>query len=223
MPLYPSRENRRSSYDARMLEKSSSAYEPNSYNSQPFRQSDDINDESQRYQQPPIISPSPSRYLEPPKVRYTRQSFDYHSYNSTSIQPEIPPPSSGNEYSRLPSKSVDMQQQPLRPIYYSNSYNPQKIQNYKKGFDDLSNEDRLLRDRYPVKFAAIHGTIMILLSLAAIALQIVMIVYQAPLYFIGSGIWSGVYFIFTAGLAILISLFSFILKLTLAFTPTRSV
>ena len=72
----------------------------------------------------------------------------------------------------------------------------------------MSDEERLFRNQYPEKFVKIHSSIMIVLSLTVIVMQILSMIYQAPYYYIASGIWAGAYFFAAAILALLIRQYS---------------
>lgn len=64
---------------------------------------------------------------------------------------------------------------------------------------------KMLEERYPVKYVLVHASILILLSIAAIVIQVFIIIKSISYYHIGSGIWAGVYFILAASLALLLS------------------
>ena len=120
----------------------------------------------------------------------------------------------GDGYTRLPMKSVDfsnqVRQPVMQPIYHDFGQNPPYTIYKGRVFEPLSYEDNLIRDRYPKKFAIAHSAIMIILCLTAVVLQIIMIIYQSPYYFIGGGIWSGLYFILCAILALVLSRIKYI-------------
>lgn len=55
---------------------------------------------------------------------------------------------------------------------------------------------RKLEDELPVGYLMMHCVILWLLALLLIAIQIALIVYRSPLFYICSGFWVGAYFIF---------------------------
>lgn len=61
---------------------------------------------------------------------------------------------------------------------------------------------KMLKEKYPVKYAKIHSGIFIFLGVVAIALQIVLIVQKAYLYEAGAGIIGGVCLFGLAALAL---------------------
>lgn len=65
-----------------------------------------------------------------------------------------------------------------------------------------------LEESYPVVFAKIHALIVFCVSVAAIVIQILIIIFEAPYYQIGGGIWVSVYFFIPAILSIVTSKFS---------------
>jgi hypothetical protein len=60
---------------------------------------------------------------------------------------------------------------------------------------------KIIKERYPVKFAIASSTILIIICLIEIAMQIIIIVNKAPLYYVGGGIWAG---LFGIGLGLLV-------------------
>ena len=79
----------------------------------------------------------------------------------------------------------------------------------------LSKEERLkclekmLNEDFPTKLYIGSAFIHIFFALAAICFQIIAIVYQAKLYFIGTGIWVGVIMIICEIICLLLSIHSF--------------
>ena len=224
MPLYPT--TNRLSQGALFYEGNgltpipyeASRYESNSANSLIVRPSDGSNRSPTSVyfnQEGSIVQPQvqmqPQEPLNPNHF-YTNTKYhnippvEYH-YN----KPILDQHQNEREYTRIPMKSVDLsnnQVKPLQPIYHDYSYFPPLNQYRAKLLEKpLSYEDSLIRDRYPRNFAIVHSIIMIILSLTVIVLQIVMIIYQSPYYFIGGGIWSGAYFILCASLAIVLGKF----------------
>ncbi len=114
----------------------------------------------------------------------------------------------GNDYTRLPMKSVDITNHVRYPMPIFHDYGqtfPYTVYKNRMFEKPLSYEDSLVRDHYPKKFATTHSIIMIILSIIVFVLQIIMIVYQSPYYFIGGGLWSGLYFFLCASLALVLS------------------
>ena len=66
---------------------------------------------------------------------------------------------------------------------------------------------RYFQDNYPSKYVIIHSLLIAVLSICAIAIQIVLIIRSAPLSVIGSGIWIGIFYIIAVALALLNSEF----------------
>ena len=62
-----------------------------------------------------------------------------------------------------------------------------------------------LEQNYPVKYVLCHSIIMIILSITVIVIQVLMIIEKSPNYFVGSGIWVGVFFLIAACLAMVLS------------------
>ncbi len=60
--------------------------------------------------------------------------------------------------------------------------------------------EKMFKENFPKKIASILSAAIILISLVEIVLQIVLIVENAPLSFVGSGIWGGLYGFITAGI-----------------------
>jgi len=52
---------------------------------------------------------------------------------------------------------------------------------------------KLIKERYPVKFAIATSAILIVICLIEIVMQIIIIVNKAPLYYVGAGIWAGLF------------------------------
>lgn len=114
----------------------------------------------------------------------------------------------GSDYTRLPMKSVDLTNQVRYPMPIFHDYGqsfPYTMYKNKMFEKPLSYEDSLIRDHYPKKFAITHSIIMIILSITVFVLQIIMIIYQSPYYFIGGGLWSGLYFLLCASLALVLT------------------
>jgi hypothetical protein len=76
------------------------------------------------------------------------------------------------------------------------AFRQQLIQQQKEYFQ------KLIKERYPVKFAIATSAIMIIICLIEIAMQIIIIVNKAPYYYIGGGIWAGLAGIGLAGLTL---------------------
>jgi hypothetical protein len=60
---------------------------------------------------------------------------------------------------------------------------------------------KIIKERYPVKFAVATSAILIVICLVEIMMKIIIIVNKAPLYYVGAGIWAG---LFGIGLALLV-------------------
>jgi hypothetical protein len=68
---------------------------------------------------------------------------------------------------------------------------------------------RKLEDDLPVNYMMMHCFILIVLAILFVSIQIALIVYKSPLFYICSGFWVGAYFVFCAVLtAFLSKLFS---------------
>jgi hypothetical protein len=193
-------------------------YNHNNNSSTPIRSNDSFSSTSPLDPQTLPRGSQDNTFLSLP--RYTKWADDYpnekpsaplHDPNPKWFHDDlyhVPPPTHGLPYK--PRNSFESGYSTMRspnvmypyPHHYGYPYN-----GYRKRVEPvyLSHEDKLLADRYPVTFVIVHSIIVILLSLTAIALQIVMIVYQTPYYFVGAGIWVGVYFLISAFLELLIS------------------
>ncbi len=70
---------------------------------------------------------------------------------------------------------------------------PQQHFEYRRKINALNREymKHALKERFPSVYVAIHSILIILISLAAIALQIVLIVNNGAINFVGAGIWGG--------------------------------
>lgn len=103
--------------------------------------------------------------------------------------------------------------QPIQPVPYAQPYKaPKSIAPY----DPYT---RYFQDNYPAKYVVIHSLLIAVLSICAIAIQVVLIIRSAPLSVIGSGIWIGVFYIVAVLLALLNSKFHFMFfKLWLFYT-----
>lgn len=66
---------------------------------------------------------------------------------------------------------------------------------------------RKLEDELPVGYLMMHCVILWILSVLLISIQIALIVYKSPLYYICSGFWVGGYFIFCSILVCFLSKF----------------
>ena len=64
---------------------------------------------------------------------------------------------------------------------------------------------KMLEQNYPVKFVIGHAIFVVAICITLIALQIVMIINEYPLYYVGTGFWVSAYFIITISLSLLIS------------------
>ena len=81
-----------------------------------------------------------------------------------------------------------MNQMPqLNPNAYEQAlaFRHQIIQQQKQFFE------KIIKERYPVKFAITTSVILILICLVEIAMQIILMVKKAHLYYVGAGIWAG--------------------------------
>ena len=58
--------------------------------------------------------------------------------------------------------------------------------------------DEQLKKFFPIVYVVTHAVCLILHSLCQISLQIALMVTNGALYFVGAGIWGGVYFLVTA-------------------------
>lgn len=87
--------------------------------------------------------------------------------------------------------------QPIQPVPQVQPYRPSKsvglYDPYTKHF----------QENYPAKYVVFHSILIAILSICAIALQIVLIIRSAPLSVIGSGIWIGVFYLIAVALALL--------------------
>ena len=63
----------------------------------------------------------------------------------------------------------------------------------------------MLEQNYPVKYIIGHSIIIGVVCVTLIALQIVMIINQYTLYYIGSGIWVSAYLLLAMSLALYVS------------------
>ena len=88
---------------------------------------------------------------------------------------------------------------PPPPGYQSGPYvvfqpmSPQQNFEYRRKMNALNREymKQALKERFPSVYVAIHSIVMILISLAAIALQIVLIVQNGAINYVGAGLWGG--------------------------------
>jgi hypothetical protein len=87
--------------------------------------------------------------------------------------------------------------------YYNQPYIPNLPQYKPKSQSQYDPYTQRFKDKYPIKYVIIHSSLIIVLSLAAIAIQVVLIVEKAPLSVLGSGIWIGVFYIVAVFLALL--------------------
>ena len=90
----------------------------------------------------------------------------------------------------------DYYNQPIHPVPQVQQYRPRAQLPY----DPYT---RFFQENYPSKYVVIHSILIVLLSIAAIVVQIVLIINKAPLSVIGSGIWVGVFYIVAVFLAVL--------------------
>ena len=95
--------------------------------------------------------------------------------------------------------------QPIQPV--------PNVQPYKapKSVAPYDPYTRYFQENYPSKYVVIHSLLIAVLSICAIAIQVVLIIRSAPLSVIGSGIWIGVFYIVAVLLALLNSKFHFML------------
>jgi hypothetical protein len=64
---------------------------------------------------------------------------------------------------------------------------------------------RKLEDDLPVNYMMMHCFILIVLAILFVSIQIALIVYKSPLFYICSGFWVGAYFVFCAVLTAFLS------------------
>ena len=64
--------------------------------------------------------------------------------------------------------------------------------------------NRRLKENFPTKYVLLHSVSLILIGLAAIGLQIALIVLRSTNYYVGQGIWAGLVCILLAGLSLLL-------------------
>ena len=69
---------------------------------------------------------------------------------------------------------------------------------------------RKLEQDLPVRYLNLHCLVLIVWTILATALQILLIVYKSPLYYICAGFWCSAFFILCAVLAILLGKIKFI-------------
>lgn len=53
--------------------------------------------------------------------------------------------------------------------------------------------EKLIKQRYPVKFVAVSSAILAIICLVEITMQIIVMVNKAPLYYVGAGLWAGLF------------------------------
>jgi hypothetical protein len=64
---------------------------------------------------------------------------------------------------------------------------------------------KILEQNYPVKFVIGHSIVLGGVCLALVVLQIIMIINQYPLYYIGTGIWVAGFFLIPISLELILS------------------
>ena len=82
-------------------------------------------------------------------------------------------------------------------LYQLSMYINNEFENQKREFTI-----RTFSENYPTKFALFYSFLTIVIGLAEIALQIFSILYQGAFYYIGSGIWAGIYCVLLGLLAL---------------------
>ena len=130
---------------------------------------------------PPSFNPPPS-YIPPPS--YLPQE------NTTSFS--NPDPNVNTNSSTNTGAPVNIYEQMM--IQQQELYRQQ--QEYRQ---------KMLEENYPVKFVIGHAIIVGAICVTLIVLQIVMIVNQYPMYYIGQGIWVAAYFIIPLSLELILS------------------
>ena len=93
------------------------------------------------------------------------------------------------------------------PQYGPNLYERMMIQRQNLRQQEREYQQKILEERYPVKFVVANSIIIVLLSIAAFVIQIMMILNKSLVYSFGTGIWIGVILLVIAFLAVAISKF----------------
>lgn len=73
--------------------------------------------------------------------------------------------------------------------------------------------EKMLKENFPVKYVIVHSCLLIAICIISIVMQIMLIINKSGNYTVGSGIWVAAYFLFTVGLALLLSKYIIIQRL----------
>ena len=90
------------------------------------------------------------------------------------------------------------------------------------------NRQKMIDQKYPVNFVIGHSVLLAAVCLALVVLQIMMIINQNPLYYIGTGIWVAGFFIILISLELILSKYikrqfysSFFINLSFYIIPVK--
>ena len=86
-----------------------------------------------------------------------------------------------------------------------NMYEQMMIQRQELYKQQQEYRQKMLEQHYPVKFVIGHAVIVGAICVTLIVLQIIMIINQYPMYYVGQGIWVAAYFIIPISLELLLS------------------
>ena len=81
-------------------------------------------------------------------------------------------------------------------------------------------EQQLLKC-FPLMYVLTHSACLILNSVIQIVLQIILMSLNGALYYVGAGIWCGVYFLITAGITLLLGNYNFKIDFSLDYFPKK--
>ena len=102
--------------------------------------------------------------------------------------------------------SINVGMTPLATTSYGpNLYERMMIQRQALYRQQQEYQQKILEEKYPVKYVIVHSIIVVLLSITAIVIQILMILDKSIFYYYGTGIWIGVILLITAFVALAIS------------------
>lgn len=149
-------------------------------------------------------------------------SLSFNKYKCTSPPPtyeqceqtnNLPQDDDNDRKSSLPPSYNSFKQTRLSEILNSQSIlrNAQRLRldeviGYRRRMTAERREynERMLHERYPVKFVIINGIFYIILSLAAIIVEVFVIMNRSAYYYVCSGFWCGAVYIVTSILSLIL-------------------
>ena len=159
-------------------------------------------------------------YTNPPDSEYNLSGNDPKRMNGGQFNSGYPPPPSGNfgmgyQNTGMPQGGYPYGGMPQGGTGYPQMGYPMPMMNYEQMMNyrqEMIRQQReyiikRLEENYPVKYAIVHSTVLIIFGIVSIVLQILLIVGNGYMYDVGAGIIAGVIYIGLACLPLALSKF----------------